>query len=397
MASQKRIENTFLCFLQDNSSVQEIEKNIQNFVPLDWHNLYELAMRKGLYPVLYSRILNYPGIPTDFILKLKNIFLANMKINIGAYRRALEVLGFLKENRISVVPLKGPISALYLYGDLALRRNSCDLDLLVKKEDFEQSRNLLEAMGYGSSKNKQKLRLKYERQLCFAKGDAHGKPLLLDLHYDLHGLFTYAKAEDFWRGTRDIDFDGNKILMPSNEDLIIYLSLVCMTITEFIELRYVYDIRTLINKFYNQIAWNDLAHRLNNHRHKHCVFFALKLAKELFAAEIPRDFMDRIKPNIFKSIILQAWINKQNVLRNWDYAGSRWYLFFMPWHYFISSYLYSRNIFDCIKIVFAKIFMPVDDIAAIYNLKPSYFLYAKRLFRPFRRFSGKEYTRFIHL
>lgn len=386
MASIQDIENALLLFLSTNSNKKDIERSVKNFSSSDWQKLSQLSVLKGLYPPFYSRAINLSlnNFPWP-IAELKDILRDNLVKNAIACNNLVKVTGYFRENNIPAIPLKGAFMALYLYGDLALRRVPGDMDLLIKQEDFENARSLLKRIGYKSDNDNPGLKLKYNRQLRFTNNDAAGKLWVLDLHCGLRSLFIYSETEDLWSRAVEIEIEGVKILSLNNEDLLIYLSLLCMTITESPELRYFYDLHIFIENFYGRIDWEKLGRRLCRHRHKACVFFALKLSREFFHTNIPDGFMRTIRPGFVKITVLKPWINRKNVLYSWDYLGRKWYFFFSFWHYFISSYLYSQNILDCLGIICRKVFIPIEDMPASCNHKPSFILYIERLLKPARR------------
>ncbi len=384
MPKLRNIEKVFLSVLQEDGNREIINKDIRRFNISDWAILYEVITKNGLFPIFYTRLLTLKleNIPQQFLSNLKDLYVANLKRNITLQRELFKILAALRESGITVMPLKGPILARYLYRDLALRRTSCDLDLLVKEEQFEPSRQALEKEGYGltnkDSEASYRFNLKYYRQLKFNKKISDEQDLCLELHWDVRDLFSYTALESFWQDTRELELEGNKVLAPSDENLLIYLSLVSMTVTEFTELRYLYDIYTLIAKYKDALDWRLIAARLKHARSKDAVYFSLKLAQEFFHFDIPKAFMDEIRPNIIKTLILKIWINKGSVLHKKADAGSHsWYWFFSTWRYLATSYLYSRNVIECVRIICRKIFLPANEVRGAY---------IKRLLKPFSRF-----------
>ncbi len=184
--------------------------------------------------------------------------------------------------------------------------------------------------------------------------------------------------------------------MPANETLLIYLALVTMSTSEFIELRYLYDIYTLISKFKDKLDWLKVANSIKDTRHKAAVFFSLTLSQSFFHFDIPKDFLKLIKPNIIKRLLLGIWINKNNVLHKEVNRSYSWYCFFLIWRYFVTSWLYSENIIDCIRIIQSKIFLPANEMAGLYSKQlseASYSLYIKKLLKPISWFLKKGVVR----
>jgi hypothetical protein len=396
----RAIETVFLRLLREDSDREEVNRRIRYLKDSDWQALSDFSVASGLLPLFYTRLtsLRLENIPPGFLSCLKALYLVNLKKNILLEKELFKIISHFKENNIPLVPLKGPALARFLYDDLSLRQASCDLDLLVRKEQFEETEYALKKIGFaptaeGEDASRRNFNLKYYRELGFVK-DSNG--LLVELHIDMRQLFTFAPLEDFWSNLKEVELEGNKILMPSGECLLVYLSLAAMSINEFVELRYLYDIHTLMSKFRKKLDLRELQSKLKDARYGAAVFFALRLSGGFFGTDIPADFLKEISPNGVKASFLNLWINKGNVLRRRKNAGYSWYYFFTAWHYFVSSYLYSKGVFDCIRIIYRKIFFPLEELAACYNLAPSkaaHFLYIKRVFKPVSNLLLRKYNK----
>ena len=146
----KEVENIFLSVLREDSDRDHINKEIQHFTAGDWDKLYESAIQSGLFPVFYNCLLSLDlnNISADFLSRLKNLYFLNLRRNVLLEQELFRIISYFKELNIPVIPLKGPILARYLYNDLALRQTSCDLDLLVRHETIEKTKEKLAELGY---------------------------------------------------------------------------------------------------------------------------------------------------------------------------------------------------------------------------------------------------------
>ena len=66
---------------------------------------------------------------------------------LGFVSHLLEIIEKLESHGIKVLPLKGPVLAQDLYGDIS-QRQMRDLDLLVRETDLQQALLVLQALGY---------------------------------------------------------------------------------------------------------------------------------------------------------------------------------------------------------------------------------------------------------
>jgi hypothetical protein len=72
--------------------------------------------------------------PAEWLARLRMQYMMNAARNMKMTAELLRILDALKEAGIKAMPLKGPVLAQQLYGDVALRQFS-DLDILVARED----------------------------------------------------------------------------------------------------------------------------------------------------------------------------------------------------------------------------------------------------------------------
>lgn len=388
MVEVRNVEDVFLSVLQEDTPRNKIDKETKNFDATDWQRLYELAFQHGLFPIFYTQLLslNLENIPPEFLSKLKNLYLLNLKRNILLEQELIKIITCLKENNILVIPLKGPVLARYLYNDLAKRAASSDLDLLVPYEKIAEAEARLKSDGFiHYNKNytyRPSIILRCARALHLnGKSEILGD-YLLDLHWDLRGFFYDTHLELFWKNAKLINCNGNKILFPCDEDLILYLSQCASFNLEFINLKYIYDIYTMV--LGRRIDWQSLIERARGIDGCFSLFICLKLARDLFHSGIPECLFSKIRPHFIKRNFLPLLFNKQNI-----FYRRKIIAYSYVWRYLTSSYLYSKDIFDCIRITYRKIFLPMNEVMQMYNLpvgEVSYLVYIKRLLKPINRF-----------
>ena len=121
------------------------------------------------------------------------------------------LLDFARQG-IEVIPLKGPALALALYGDAALRQSN-DIDLLVRREDFSNAESLLLGQGFGP------LGAASEHDRRFLRGE-----LLVELHFELASpRFFPFDIDGIWSRSIHTDFRGRPARAMSKCDLVLYL------------------------------------------------------------------------------------------------------------------------------------------------------------------------------
>jgi hypothetical protein len=136
-----------------------------------------------------------------------------------------EVLKALNHVGIPVMPLKGPLLSLDLYGEAGFRQSK-DVDMLVAREDIGKTQECLEKLGwrrgaeYSSlTKSQLEFNLRYEQHI----GYIHPRRgCELELHWRITGDASEGLASGLARGL-PAQWHGYHFLAMNPADLILYL------------------------------------------------------------------------------------------------------------------------------------------------------------------------------
>lgn len=178
---------------------------------LDWHVFLELAEAHGvlllLDQVFRERNIQIPGFFAASVQKHLNV----------AARFAVELEELLKQfakEGIEVLPLKGPVLAEALYGNVTMR--SCDdLDLLVRREDFSRAGDLLCNIGFNARTAGDDYHRKFVRE-----------GVLVELHYGVASPRSFPfDLDGVWNRARREKFRGQPMRVMSDGDLVLFLCL----------------------------------------------------------------------------------------------------------------------------------------------------------------------------
>lgn len=116
---------------------------------MDWTEYIRLVDRHRTPALSWAALNRVPGLEIPAAAK-KELQKRSDACRMRAVRDSLKLAGVLKGFHaagIPVMPVKGPILSLELYGDVGLRQ-STDLDLSVKPEDLAKAQACLENMGW---------------------------------------------------------------------------------------------------------------------------------------------------------------------------------------------------------------------------------------------------------
>jgi len=337
----------------------------------DWKRLLKAALKYRLFPAFYERLMSMKpdNLPQDFLSELRGIFAFNLKRNVLLERESFETIRCLQDSGIKAMPLKGPIMARYLHGDPALRRTSSDIDLLVKPENAEKAIGVLRSAGWAFAERTEgglsyKDTLKYVGQVSLTKQTRNPLGnLCLDLHRMIFDPFMFPDQAGLWQGLRELDIDGNKAAIPSDEKLFIYFSLLSMSL----DASYIYDLSVIISRYGDTLDWERIACSRDYLRSRTAVYFAVKLACELFGCEAPEAFLKKIKPGPAKETFLKIWINRKAVMESSVKWMHRSRFSGRIWYFFILSFLYSKDFFDCLRMICRRIYFRGEKFAVSCN------------------------------
>jgi hypothetical protein len=196
---------------------------------LDWKLVYESAQQHGLLPLLYRHLVSAcrESIPSEFLQTLQQEFESNNKRNLGMMQQLLKLLALFQANRIDVITLKGPLLAERVYGDLGLR-TVADIDLLIRENEFDSVRALLQQAGYLMEPQLRpeqiERHLEFHCEIQFVHSELD---VVVDLHWALAPqTFSGAlETAEVFRRKQQIMIAGKEVDILSREDELLFLSM----------------------------------------------------------------------------------------------------------------------------------------------------------------------------
>lgn len=268
---------------------------------IDWTYLTQMALRQGVMPLLYFNLNTTcpDAVPHSVLEQLRNHFQSNALNSLFLASELLKLLHLFNENAIPTIPFKGPVLAAFTYGNLTLRQ-FCDLDILVREQDFIKARELLILKGHQSIQE-------YDWEQSFAQSNS-------GVHVDLHQGITsryFPVRFDFercWQRLEPLSLAGTTVVNLSAEDLLIIL---CVQVAkdswyEREQLIKICDIAELINT-HPTLDWEDVLEQARLLGCTRILFLGLLLAHELLDTVLPQEILLEIQANsAVRSIALQV-------------------------------------------------------------------------------------------
>jgi hypothetical protein len=195
--------------------------------PVRWNLLFDLAERHGTQPLLYQALVGVEGVlPRDQLPRLENRHQINLHKALLLSRELIRIVDYLSALELDVMPYKGLALAETIYGDIALRQSG-DIDLLVRPQQFPRIREALRELGYkphlALSRAEERAYLKSGYECAF---DGTAGPNLLELQWAIQPRFYAIDFEmgGLFQRASTIQVAGHPMRAPSPDDLLLVLS-----------------------------------------------------------------------------------------------------------------------------------------------------------------------------
>lgn len=208
-------------FLQEGSS-ERLQSLLEE--EIDWDCVVRKACLHGIVPIVYRTL---EGITEERVSKavLNKLWVYTRMIadrNTLLVDELNTILKLLSSQGIEVMPLKGPLLATELYGNLELRPIT-DLDILVRTQDVPKAKRLLLARGYLPEKD---LSARQEKEYLNRECAFHFYQAKRKLNVDLHWRIVRWQAfkSDFlWSRVVTARSGEIQSLWLAPEELFLYL------------------------------------------------------------------------------------------------------------------------------------------------------------------------------
>lgn len=256
---------------------------------LDWETLLAISRRHSLFPLLYRQLMAVAPreVPPDSLSRLKELYMGNAARNLFLMGELDRVLCSFAEDGVTAIPYKGPALAFAGYGDLSLRR-FVDLDVIVRRDDVEQSVRTLTRLGYrpdpAPTPAQQAFLIRTQHDLAFKQDEGR---LIVELHWEVapQRFATELTAEDLWRRATPQTMGGREILALAPEDMLLSL---CVHGSKHLweRLAWVCDIAEWLAS-HPDLQWSDILARAERNDQQRMLLVGLHLAAELLDAPLP--------------------------------------------------------------------------------------------------------------
>lgn len=232
-------------FLQEGSS-ERLQSLLEE--EIDWDYVIRKACLHGIVPIVYRTLegMTEERVPKAVLNKLHVYTRMIADRNTLLVDELNTILKLFSSQGIEAIPLKGPLLATELYGNLELRPMG-DLDILVRTQDVLKAKGLLLARGYLPEKDlsarQEKEYLAHHFALHFYQAE---QKLNVDLHWRIVRWQAF-KSDFLWTRAIIVRNGEIKSLWLAPEELLLYLCIHLDKSPDY-RLKWVLDIALVLVK-----------------------------------------------------------------------------------------------------------------------------------------------------
>lgn len=374
----KAIEIVLLCAMNGIRTVPKtkFKEVIQRDV--NWDLVVKTAQKHGLGFVLYKELKQIGSelVPGNTLSKLQDSYVKNSARNFFLCVNLVKIVALLNKHKIIAIPFKGPVQSECIYKDIGLRSFS-DLDILVKREDAVNARDLLLKSGFTTDINIPDGQLnKYIAEENFFTLINRAGIIIIDLHWEMTGLYSLHPLylDDFPSFLESVKLIDKNIISLSCEYMLIQL---CIHGTSHCwnKMEMVYSVAEIVKS--NKIDdWNGVIKIASRLKCKRMIYLGLLLAEKMFGIALPGEIeISILNDHRIKKLskrILQNILNEEKA-----YTES------LSWRFSPTHFLVRDSLFDMVHYFFRLLFRPTVREWIEYPL-PDSLLLLYYILRPYR-------------
>lgn len=289
-------EKIFLSVLSSYINKNEISES--GFKDINWEHIYHLANIHNIVGILLVGLNTIKiDLPENYRNKMYDIFLATSVFSVKQEQEAERIIKCLNENKIWHLMTKGYIIKNY-YANKELRTMG-DIDIFVKKEDFQRTINILKKEGYQVTDS-------YFNEVSFDKNGVHFEIHDNLLNENLGNDYEYG--EYFEKLSKNAKLINDYTYEFDTNDHLIYLiaHIAKHFYNEGCGIRMIMDVAVYIKYFEYELDWNYLWGEFEKIELKKFAENILYICKYWFCTNIDVPEMDEILYSKVEKYILEA-------------------------------------------------------------------------------------------
>jgi len=349
----------------------EILRQLINSEDVNRSKVIEIVLRNGVAGFAYQHLKSNDILSGQGKKEFQSIYRQTTLRNLRLLNATSQVLQLLSINKISVIPLKGAVASNLIFQDLGLYPSS-DIDILVCYEQLVASKEILCQHGYEIDQKWSEEELSScHYHLMFRKNG-----ILIEVHWNLVKRYFSIEPDFWWQEHIIAEWHNQNITLLAPEKYIQYLVFRLFDHC-FFPLRFWALLHAVIEKYNDQISWNNLLAEAKRNKMWRLISFALCFVTDWYGTEIPT--------KITKNPILGYKLFERMVLSGIFSGIQRKHLRMLGYTFLLDSLGAIAN------VLFSRLFSPLGELRLRYNLpQDSMRIYLYYLLNPFLLIFRKE-------
>ncbi|NOZ63719.1 MAG: nucleotidyltransferase family protein [Caldiserica bacterium] len=269
-------------------AISPVKREFPDTGSLDWEYIYQNAFQHRISGIVYNRIKATPSllhsIPPLYLGKFAGGKRKIVQHNQALLQEFLSLHHGLQKNQVEIIPIKGMPLLKDIFHDLSLRPLS-DIDILIREEDYPRVKSFLLHSGYSlllenrkeSYWRKHQCHVKFFRQI-------NSRKILLEVHWTFLPPRPHpVSLSSLWQRLQVTHWEGEKILIPSAEDIFMLTFAHIYLHLRYIPLRIIHDFSWLTLNFKDTYDWEYIWRETMKNRLENILYFSGLLAQELLS------------------------------------------------------------------------------------------------------------------
>ena len=250
---------------------------------LDWEVLWQKAIEQNVCMIFYRVLkqIRLEAIPPSVLESIEADAQSRIAYNLFLMKTLLQVLDWLAKHDIEVLSFKGPVWAQLGYGNIGLR-DFCDLDILVRPQDFSKAKEVLIDRGF-YDKHSGSL----EESIRQVQMVLPNRQINIDLHYNLvpEDFYLEVDPESFFENQQTLSFLGKTVATPSAEN-IIAIAYIHGAKEHWKSLKRICDFAALIQK-YPEVNWQKVIAQCGTQENDRAFWLGVAIAQAYLQISLP--------------------------------------------------------------------------------------------------------------
>jgi hypothetical protein len=284
-------ETTLLLLLSRVEPARAVFEESQSLIDsgICWDTFMRLSVTHCTANFIYKNLLMLDNIPREILKRFEKIYYYSLRANILSISELDRLIHGLEERGIDVIALKGAPTSESIFGDIALSPFA-DLDILVKVNDIQRTREFLEAEGYTlNDKGFDEYRAFFIKELYHIS--LSGYRFTIEPHWNLFFRYFTTPPEFWWEESIRVSSEGREYTFLSPEKNILYTTFRLFA-KLFTPLKFLVMVAEVLRHYRDEMDWDKLFRYARQYKFERVLRVTMKLCRDMLGAPVPGDFAD---------------------------------------------------------------------------------------------------------